>query len=169
MATLTHVKKESECHVMSCSMPLPQHVPLLPRPAHGIVVETYNFIYKADERDMLHYVTQSPLSVGVNAVSWQDYVGRGTGQAGQMVDDVYMVGGADGVYMVGGADGGWWAGQMVDGGQGRWCRYGGRGRWWMVGGADGRLCWLCRRNHPAPLLPPGTGPRSSCCWIQPHW
>ena len=133
---------------MSCGMPLPQHVPVLPRPAHGIVVETYNFIHKGPEGDMLGYVTQSPLSVGVNAVSWQDYVGRGTGQAGQMVggaDGVYMVGGADGVYMVGGADG-----------------------VYMVGGADGRLCWLCRRNHPAPLLPPGTGPRGSRRWIRPH-
>ena len=69
---------------MSCDMP-PTWPSSIPRPAHGILVESYHFKESADEEDMLGYLSVSPLSVGVNAVSWQDYIGVGwVGGAGDV-------------------------------------------------------------------------------------
>ena len=70
---------------MSCDMP-PTWPSSIPRPVHGILVESYHFEEKADEEDMLSNLSSiSPLSVGVNAVSWQDYIGRGwVGVAGDV-------------------------------------------------------------------------------------
>lgn len=95
MAALTLAENRSECCVMSCDMADPQCTARLPRPAHGIVVESYNFVKDARESDMLGYVLHTPVSVGVNAVSWQDYIGRGTGWAGQ------VVGGALSIWCIG--------------------------------------------------------------------